>query len=102
MYAWKSLSWSNLSFRVSDIAFLHMSTRLMVGSYKISSCVIWVRYGGGGVDTKSTMFSTIEVFVLFTFFRPTLLCSCFDKSFELHLDQNFVRYDIFYDVNGGS
>ena len=68
MYTWKSLSWSNLSFKVSSIAFLHMSTRIIVGSYGISSCVIWVGDGGGGVETKSTTFLFIEVFVLFTFF----------------------------------
>ena len=71
IYAWKSLSWSNLSFRVSDIEFLHISTGLMEGSCGISSCVIWVRDRGGGVDTKSTIFLAIEVFVPFTFFgRP--------------------------------
>ena len=68
MYAWKSLSWSNLSFRVSGIAFLHMSNGLMEGSCGIFSCVIWVGEGGGGVDTKSTIFLVVEVFVLFTFF----------------------------------
>ena len=40
MFAWKSLSRSNLSFRVSGIAFLHMSTGLMEGSFGISSYVI--------------------------------------------------------------
>ena len=68
MYAWNPQSWSNLSFKVSDIAFLHMSIGIMEGSYGFSSCVIWVGDGGGGVDTKSTMFSAVEVFVLFTFF----------------------------------
>ena len=67
MYAWKSLSSSNLSFKVSGIAFLHMSTGLIVGRCGISSCVIWVRDGGGGVDTKSTMFLVVEVFVLLPF-----------------------------------
>ena len=52
MYAGKSQSWSNLSFKVFGIAFLHMSTGLMVGSCGIYSCVIWVGDGGGGVDTK--------------------------------------------------
>ena len=48
-----------------------MSTRLVEGSSGIASCVIWVRDGGGGVDTKSTTFSVVEVFVLLTFFgRP--------------------------------
>ena len=71
MYAWKSQSWSNLSFKVSGIAVLHMSTGIMEGSFGISSCVIWVGDGGGGVDIKSTMLSAIKVFVLFSFFgRP--------------------------------
>ena len=67
MNAWKSPSWSNLSFRVSGIAFLQMSTGLIVGICVVSSYVIWVGDGGGGVETKSTMFSAVEVFVLFTF-----------------------------------
>ena len=42
-----------------------------MGICGFSSCVIWVGDGGGGVETKSTMFSVVEVFVLFTFFsRP--------------------------------
>ena len=45
-----------------------MSTGLIVGSYGISSYVIWVRDGGGGVETKLTTFSVVEVFVPFTFF----------------------------------
>ena len=40
MNYWKSPSWSNLSFRVSGITFLQMSTGLMVGIYVVSSCVI--------------------------------------------------------------
>ena len=67
MYAWKSPSWSNLSFRVFGIAFLQMSTGIMVGTCGLSSCVIWVGDGGGDVETKSTMFSDVEVFALFTF-----------------------------------
>ena len=38
-----------------------------MGIYGVSSCVIWVGDGGGGVETKSTMFSDVEVFALFTF-----------------------------------
>ena len=68
MYAWKSPSWLNHSFSVSDIAFLQMSTGLMVGICGLSSYVIWVGDGGGGVGTKSIMFSSIKVVVLFTFF----------------------------------
>ena len=68
MYAWKSLSWLNLSFRVYGIAFLLMSTGIMVGICGLSSFVIWVGDGGGGVETKSTMFSPVEVVLLFTFF----------------------------------
>ena len=40
MYAWKSLSRLNLSFKVSGIAFLHMSTGLIEGSFGFSSSVI--------------------------------------------------------------
>ena len=68
MYAWKSLSRSNLSFRVSGISFLHMSVGLIDGSSGSVSCVILVGDGGGDVDTRSTTFSAVEVFVLFTFF----------------------------------
>ena len=71
MYAWRSLSRSNFSFKVFDIAFLHMSSGLMEGGSGISSCVILVEDGGGGVDTRSTTFSAVEVFVIFAFFgRP--------------------------------
>ena len=45
-----------------------MSTGIMVGICGLSSYVIWVGDGGGGVETKSTMFSPIEVVVIFTFF----------------------------------
>ena len=83
MYTWRSLSQLNFSFKVSDIAFLHMSSGLMEGGSGISSCVILVGDGGGGVDTRSTTFSAVEVFVLFAFFgRPccapasTNLCNC--------------------------
>ena len=68
MSAWKYLSWLNISFRVFGIEFLHMSTGLMEGSFGIYSCVIWVRDGGGGVDTRSTIFLAVKVFVLFGFF----------------------------------
>ena len=67
MYTWKSLSQSNLSFKVSGIAFLHMSIGLMEGGFGIVSWVILVRDEGGGVDTRMT-FSAVEVFVIFTFF----------------------------------
>ena len=43
----------------------------MVDICGLSSYVIWAGDGGGDVETKSTMFSSIEVVVLFTFFdRP--------------------------------
>ena len=45
-----------------------MSTSLMVGICWVYSCVIWVGDGGGGVETRSTMFSSTEVVVVFTFF----------------------------------
>ena len=45
-----------------------MSTGLMVVGCGISSCVIWVGDGNGGVETKSTIFSLNEGFVFFTFF----------------------------------
>ena len=59
IYIWKSLSWSNLSFKVSNIAFLHMSIGLMEGGAGNASCMILVRDGVGGVDTRSTTFSSI-------------------------------------------
>ena len=68
MNSWKSPSWSNLSFRVFGIAFLQMLTSLMVSICVVSSCIIWVGDGGGGVDTRSTMFSSTEGVVVFTFF----------------------------------
>ena len=71
IYAWRSMSQSNLSFKVFGIAFLHMSSGLMEGGYGISSCVILVGDEGGGVDTRSTTFLAIDVFVFFSFFgRP--------------------------------
>ena len=45
-----------------------MSIGLMEGGSGIHSCVILVGDGGGGVDTRSTTFSAVEVFVLFAFF----------------------------------
>ena len=45
-----------------------MSTRIMVVICGVSSCVIWVGEGGGGVEAKSTMFSSTEVVAVFTFF----------------------------------
>ena len=68
IYAWMSLLWLNFSFKVSDIAFLHMSSGLMESCSGISSCVILVRDGGGGVDTRSTTFLVVEVFELFDLF----------------------------------
>ena len=60
-----------------------MSTGLMKGRCGIYSCVIWVKDGGGGVDTKATMFSAVEVFVLFVFFgRP-----CY-----AHVSTNILNY----------
>ena len=56
MYAWKYISWSNLSFKVFGIAFFHMSIKLIEGSSGIASYMIWVGDGGGGVDTRSTTF----------------------------------------------
>ena len=42
--------------------------------------LVWRR--GGGVDTRSAMFSAVEVFVLFTFFgRP-----CFDPILTKHMN----------------
>ena len=82
MYAWKSPSWLNRSFSVFGIAFLQMSTELMVGICVVSSCVIWVGDGGGGVETKSTMFSSIEVVAVFTFFG----LPCFAPASTNHLN----------------
>ena len=82
MYALKSPSWLNRSFNVSSIAFLQMSIGIMVGICGLSSYVIWVGDGVGGVETKSTMFSPIEVVVLFTFFGRT----CFAPTSTNHLN----------------
>ena len=68
MNAWKSLSWSNHSFNFLGIAFLQISIILMVDIYGIYSYVIWVGDGSGGVETKSTIFSSTTGFVVFTFF----------------------------------
>ena len=59
-----------------------MSNGIMVGICRLSSCVIWVGYGGGGVETKSTMFSSIEVVVIFTFFGHP----CFAPASTNHLN----------------
>ena len=40
----------------------------MTGICGVSSWVIWVGDGGGGVETKSTRFSSNEVVAVFTFF----------------------------------
>ena len=82
MDAWKSPSWSNLSFRVSGIAFLQMSTGLIVGICVVSSYVIWVGDGGGDIDTRSTMFSLTEGVVVFTFFD----LPCFAPDSTKHLN----------------
>ena len=50
------------------IVFLQMSTGLMVGICVVSSCVIEVGYEVGGVDSRSTMFSSTEGVVDSTFF----------------------------------
>ena len=52
-----------------------MSTVLMVVGYGISSCVIWVGDGGGGVEDKSTIFLLTEGFVVFTFLALSYLFS---------------------------
>ena len=90
MNAWKSPSWSNRSFSVSGIAFLQMSTGLMVGSCGVSSCVIWVGDGGGGVETKSIIFSSTTGFVVFTYFG----LPCFAPASTNRL--NYVSTDILF------
>ena len=67
-----------------------MLTGIMVGSYGVSSCVIWFEDGGGGVETKSTIFSLTIGFVVFTFFD----LPCFTPTSTNHL--NCVSIDILF------
>ena len=64
----------------------------MVVGYGISSCVIWVGDGSGGVKTKSTISSSAEGFVVFTFF----VLPCFAPESTNRL--NFVQNDILFVV----
>ena len=66
MNACKSLSLSNFAFTAFDIALLHKSRGLTDYGAGTFSLVIFIGDGGGGVDTRSTMFSGIVV--VFAFF----------------------------------
>ena len=68
MYAWRSLSLSNFSFTASDIALLHKLSGLIKCYSGICSPVTFVGDGGGGIDTRSTTFSGIDVWVILAFF----------------------------------
>ena len=75
MNCWRSTSLSTFSLSVSDIALLHKLVGLMSVDTGMSSCIIWVGDGGGGVEAKS-MVSTAGGFVCFTF----LALACFVSS----------------------
>ena len=88
--SWKLSSWWSLYFNVSNIAFLQMCIGLMVVGCGIYSYVIWVWDGSGGVETKSTIFSSTEGFVVFTFFG----LPCFAPKSTNHL--NYVLTNILF------
>ena len=68
MNSCRSLSLSNFSFTASDITLLHKSSGLIDICSGANSSVTFVRDGGGGVDTRSTMFSSVDVCVILAFF----------------------------------
>ena len=68
MNAYKYLSLSNVSLIDSDITFLHKSSGLIECCSGTYSSVNFVGDGGGGVDTRSTMFSGIDVWVILDLF----------------------------------
>ena len=67
-----------------------MSIGMMVVGCGISYCVIWVGDGSGGIKTKSTISSSTEGFVVFTFFG----LPCFAP--ELTNCLNYVLNDILF------
>ena len=72
MNACKSLSLSNFALTASDIALLHKSRGLTECCVGTCSSVTFVSDGGGGVDTRSTVFSNVVVWVVLAFFgRPS-------------------------------
>ena len=71
MNAYRSLSMSNFSFTASDIILLHKSSGLIESCFGANSSVTFVGDGGGGVDTKYIIFSSVDVCVILDFFgRP--------------------------------
>ena len=62
---------SNFSFTASNIALLHKSSGLIDCYSGICSSVTFVEDGGGGVDTRSTKFLGVDMWVILSFFgRP--------------------------------
>ena len=70
MNVYKSLSLSNFSLIASDIAFLHKSSGLIECCSGTCSLVTFIGDGGEAVDTRSTTFSGIVVWVILAFFGP--------------------------------
>ena len=63
-----SLSLSNFSFIASEIALLHKLSGIIECCSGTFSSVTFVEDGGGGVDTRSTMFSGVDMWVILAFF----------------------------------
>ena len=71
MNACRSLSLLNFVFTAFDIALLHKSSGLTKCFSGTCSSITFVGDGGGGVDTRSTTFSGVVVWVVLAFFgRP--------------------------------
>ena len=68
MNACRSLSLSNFSFTASDITLFHKLSGLIESCSSANSSVTFVGDGGGGVDTRSTTFSSVDVCVILDFF----------------------------------
>ena len=68
MNAYRSLSLSTFSFTASDIALLHKLSGIIESGPGIFSSVTFVGDGGGGIDTRSTKFSGVFVWVILAFF----------------------------------
>ena len=63
MNAYKSLSLSNFSLTDYNIAFLHKSSGLIECCSGTFSSVTFVEDGGGGIDTRLTMSSGVDVWL---------------------------------------
>ena len=71
MNSCKSMSLLNFSLTASNIEFLHKSSGLIECCSGACSLVTFVGDGGGGIDTRSTTFSGVVVWVVLSFFgRP--------------------------------